>query len=929
MMVYYGKSAIEGSFQPMIQRQIVRLLSFVWVRIRKVMRLIGKQPPRRLFIIASIITFATAVAYVVIVALNHALFFDGYAANGAFQLMNPLRRLAAGEVIGTDFNFFHGIGVPLLHMPFYYLFGQGLFGSEVARWLVSPVLFAGASYCFFYYFKRSKLFAASMTAWVTGLSLYVLPSISLPRNSMLGVRSTVAVFLMAVILNQERLKRLWAHKRIFRYVSVYEIIVGFLLAVGFICGTEFGVAAVLAFVVVSIFYSTDIATSTFLSRVWSAMRVLGVAAVSLLGLLTVITRGNPFEPLKYALVEIPMDQFWYFGVPPNKFLNSENLFSILLKDEIFLLSVAVGIVAIALVIAIHRLRSHRIQVQAFLFGLLAGALGMVSMLGYYHYTETGSLVRMSLLVGSVAIVILAGRWRRPIAAAVQLGKRKARMSITPQKGLYGLGMLFVFGSVVFAGITARQVRTEYNVVGTIAHAIDYVRGKDTNVLGDEWRAVDEAVMRVVNADNALPVANVTNKDYDHGVHRNKAQLILNAGKRQSFVKPRQIVYLPNAGRQIIRSVEKRDHGQVAILLQDEHATLKPKHDGAPAKVIFAENFDHDNKHLWSMYTSLIEEEAGTFNPTKEGYDYIIHALGPERRKEYVREFAATKPEYVLTLRKEYFIYADWAETLHWDFYSMLDQNYEVAKETSIYVIWQRRDQPWADKHTQTDKWHTLSLDSKTQQIALPKLDFSEVPDINLYARQALDAEIKQQEEDLGRKLDPPSMLRPELYDRKLIERENARREFKQWRQENSGVDSEKLEKAAWRSAMTLGRSDNELMQRVIRPLPGNIDLPRPKRQVILVRMKYDVSHPLQKLPIVGKTTRYFVEPNRTYSTTAISLRPYAKEIIFPIVLSAYNENPYLQLKSYGLLPGDASFKVSNIEWTLLDTSVPNLKALTE
>jgi hypothetical protein len=912
----------------MVRKQLGRLLSSVRVQTKNIMRQIGKQPPRRLFIVALLLTFATIAAYVVVVALNHALFFDGYAANGAFQLLNPLRRLADGGVIGTDFNFFHGVGVPLVHMPFYYLFGQGLFGSEMARWLVSPVLFVAAAYSFFYFFKRSRLFAASMTAWVTALSIYILPSIALPRNSMLGVRSTVAVFLMAVILNQERLRRLWSHKRFFQLLPAYELIVGLLLAIGFICGTEFGVAAILAYATVTTLYSTETG-STFLTRAGSAVRVLSLSAGWLILLLTAITRGNPLEPLRYALAEIPIDQFWYFGVPPNKFLHTDNLFTILLKDENFLASIAVAILAVVLVIAVHRLRKHRIQVQTFLFGLMAGALGMVSMLGYYHYTETGALLRMSLLVGGAASVLLIARWQRPVMAALQLGKYKKRLRITPHKGLHGLGMLFIGGSLVFTGITIAQMRSEYDVVGIASRTFGYLSGKNTNLLGPEWRTVDEEVMRVVNADNALPVADISNRDYEHGIRKGEAQFVLDAGKRLSFVKPRQIIYFPKAGRQIIKSVERQRDNRVLVTLQDEHATLSPKYDGAPAKVVFAENFNRDDTHLWSMYTGLIEEEAKTFHPTKEGYDYIIHALGPDRREEYVREFSRTKPEFVLTLRKDYFIYADWAETLHWDFYSLLDQNYEVAKETSIYVVWQRREQPWANKHIQTDTWHALSVDSRTQQVALPNLDFSKAPDINLYAQQAQQTELKHQEEDLGRELPPARMVRPELYDRMIIDREHARRDFKLWRQENSGVDSEALEKAQWRSAMALGRSENEIMGRVVRPLPGNVTLPRPKRQVILVRMQYDVSHPLSVLPIVGKTTRYFVEPNRTYSTTAISLRPYAKEAIFPIVLSEYNDDPYLQLKSYGLLPGDADFKVKKIEWTLLDTSVPNLKALTE
>src|SRR5829696_6970576 len=52
-------------------------------------------------------------------AVESALHFSGSAIDGPFQLYNALRRIAAGFHPGTDFQFFHGVGVPYLH---YWLF---------------------------------------------------------------------------------------------------------------------------------------------------------------------------------------------------------------------------------------------------------------------------------------------------------------------------------------------------------------------------------------------------------------------------------------------------------------------------------------------------------------------------------------------------------------------------------------------------------------------------------------------------------------------------------------------------------------------------------------------------------------------------------------------------------------------------------------
>ena len=64
--------------------------------------------------------------------------------DGPFQLFNPLRRIAAGQTGGTDFQYFHGLALPYLHYPLYALLGRDFFASEVARYSVSQVAYLGA-----------------------------------------------------------------------------------------------------------------------------------------------------------------------------------------------------------------------------------------------------------------------------------------------------------------------------------------------------------------------------------------------------------------------------------------------------------------------------------------------------------------------------------------------------------------------------------------------------------------------------------------------------------------------------------------------------------------------------------------------------------------------------------------------------------------
>src|SRR6266536_5241521 len=73
-------------------------------------------------------------------AIEHATVFTGSPADGIFQLLSPLRRLAAGQTPGHDFQFFHGIGTLFLHYPLFAAAGGNLFAAELARWFLAPLV---------------------------------------------------------------------------------------------------------------------------------------------------------------------------------------------------------------------------------------------------------------------------------------------------------------------------------------------------------------------------------------------------------------------------------------------------------------------------------------------------------------------------------------------------------------------------------------------------------------------------------------------------------------------------------------------------------------------------------------------------------------------------------------------------------------------
>jgi hypothetical protein len=648
------------------------VIKFFWSKQKKtsgVKAWIAKQSTTRLYMVGTLILLAVLGFGALITALGNALFFEGYAADGAFQLLNPLRRLMEGQVLGQDFNFFHGVGVPLLHLPFYLLFGQGLFGEELTRWLVSPALFSLSAFCFFYVLRRKFTFALGMSMVVTALAMLIIPFLVLPLTSILGVRSVAPVFLLALVLNQVRLSRPIvkdARSKFIKSWTWYELSAGVLLAVSLLCGTEFGMAAILAFIIAHLAYAVR-PKETFKIRLLSLSRAGASFAVSLFGILSAITLGHPFEPLKYALIDIPTDQFWYFGVPPNDYIHFNNAIVTIMTDWRILIMWGIALVAGLFAWRVHRLRKYRVETQAFIFGLLAGVFAMVSMLGYYSNSQAGALGRMGLLVGGAALFILVGHWKKPVSWGLELGRFKRRYRIQPAQAWRGLAVVFIVASLVYAAAMFAFVKKEFALGDTLRKARDYVTGVDTNLLDDKWKDVDEAIVPVVQADNSVEIVDTSDNGFEHGV--SGAQLLVKAGDKSSFIRARQIVYFPKAGRQIIDRVETRGDQQL-VTLQNKSVKLDPAKDGAPSKLIVAEDFKHDNTKMWSLYTGVLNEEMGIMNPSHGGYDYIIHALGPERREQYVRDFAQQQPQFVLTFTHGYFTWEGWMQNSHWEFYSL-------------------------------------------------------------------------------------------------------------------------------------------------------------------------------------------------------------------------------------------------------------------
>jgi hypothetical protein len=291
----------------------------------------------------------------------HALAFDGDFSDGPFQLYNALRRIAGGQIYGRDFQAFTGIGTNWAHLPIYLLAGADFRASEISRFLTSGLCHGAAAVVLARAFGQA--FPTRRDARLFGLLFFAAGAAVYwrtfqPGVSLLGVRTFFPLLLAAAL----------AAPRPALWMAVA-------LAASLLSSVDHAVAALVAL--------AGALAVTFMLKATQDRRLpllLGTAAG--IGLFTAVllaaTAGNVSAPLRYALFDIPADQFWYFGAPPVEFLPLNA--PALLRHRTF---AEFGMVYVLGAAAASYLWVHRPWLAPSVTFLLAYAtLGMVSQLSY-------------------------------------------------------------------------------------------------------------------------------------------------------------------------------------------------------------------------------------------------------------------------------------------------------------------------------------------------------------------------------------------------------------------------------------------------------------------------------------------------------------------------------------------------------------------
>jgi hypothetical protein len=506
--------------------------------------------------------------------------FDPVLGDGPYQLFNPLRRIDAGQRGGADFQYFHGIGVPYLHYPIFAAAGKDVFASELSRKLVGFGLYLVGYLVVFAALTRRLVQTLGLAAAALVLGDQIpLGYLFYPMNGMSGVRSAVPFLLFGVLLADLRPLR-------------EAVVLGAGAALALLLGTEYGVATVI-----------------MLGFVWIGRRWLGhpggrlrplvvgfaALAVTLSGLL--LTIGGPTgaaNAMRYALLDLPADQFWYFGAPPQKFIRS--VWDLPTQRELWVTAIGPAAVLAAVVVGwMSRDRAARPLGVVLLAALAGGLIGGVGYLGYISIHYFQPLGRVAIAVGLV-LAWHAWQWATTRAAFADAAGRGLR---------FGLAVL--------------------TAVAIVAGPSPYA--------------------------------------------------------------PSSVAEVRAYARHVRETVD---------ILRDGRATMGPFVSQHAAEMTGAIDADRAARGItrppviWNTYASEIESRYGIHHPAT---DYIIHAIGPTGREEYLEAFRRSQPDYVVLCKPD-MTFEQWLQNATWPFYEEVLLNYEPLLYGCAGVLWRRAAAPW-------------------------------------------------------------------------------------------------------------------------------------------------------------------------------------------------------------------------------------------
>ena len=338
--------------------------------------------------------FALFCVFLLCIGIETAYHFIGPAIDGPFQLYNSLRRIMAGQKGGVDFQFFHGLGIPYLHYIPFRLLGGTFVASEMTREFVSAILYPITVVVFLKAFIRDWTRTLAWSAIVMALSFILrLASVLVAVNSLLGVRSTIPIFIPIVLcLPIPRARR--------------TALVGISVGLALLFGSEQGLAAIAALGLATVVVA--VRSQQRREYVIDAVQaiIIGIA-ILMIGLMIIGGFSGMRSALAYNFKLVPMDQYWYFGTPPNVFLSSwSTLLPTMMGIRKMPITLVIGAITFVIcLVMLWRDANSETTREKFAFAVFAayGLISCASLLGSWANSYIQPLLRCLLLLYAVGL----------------------------------------------------------------------------------------------------------------------------------------------------------------------------------------------------------------------------------------------------------------------------------------------------------------------------------------------------------------------------------------------------------------------------------------------------------------------------------------------------------------------------------------------
>ena len=325
---------------------------------------------------------------VALIVQEVAPFEPVYYTDGPFQVLNWVRRIDAGQRVGTDFPSFHGAAIPVVHWPLFRIFGADEVASEISRQAVSRLGTIAVLALVAWWARWNVVYA--LLAWPAIVFVGPIQHLAAPSNSSLGLRSLLPVLCVALLAREPENR--WT-----RWWLALPLAGGWLLS--YEQGTAMGIAMVAAIAVEALRRLVS-------GKANRAVELTVTLAISItLALLTLVVMSGSAgakSVLHYAYVDIPGDQFWFFGAPPNPFMDIRRLQG---KDLRYFAQLGFCLAAV-LIAALVALRSSNRRTHALALASVAGfAYAALSSMGYLSNATTERM-HPGMRVGALLLLLM-------------------------------------------------------------------------------------------------------------------------------------------------------------------------------------------------------------------------------------------------------------------------------------------------------------------------------------------------------------------------------------------------------------------------------------------------------------------------------------------------------------------------------------------